>query len=91
MRKIELEEMIKNAPTVKTLDRNALVDYFRNIVENWDSLDKDRVLRENVVSIEIEKNGMANILLTMPLVEFTSGSLGSLHIATYNQLLVPKV
>jgi site-specific DNA recombinase len=76
MRKIELEETIKNAPTVKTLDRNALVDYFRNIVDNWDSLDKDRVLRENVVSIEIEKNGMANILLTMPLVEFTSGSLG---------------
>ena len=76
MRKIELEEMIKNVPTVKTLDRNALVDYFRNIVENWDSLDKDRVLRENVVSIEIEKNGMANILLTMPLIEYTSGSLG---------------
>jgi hypothetical protein len=60
-------------------------------VENWDSLDKDRVLRENVVSIEIEKNGMANILLTMPLVEFTSGSLGIKHTATYNQLLVPKV
>ena len=67
------------------------MDYFRNIVENWDSLDKDRVLRENVVSIEIENNGMANILLTMPLIEYTSGSLGRLQSKAYNHLLVPKV
>lgn len=66
MRKIELEETIKNVPTVKTLDRNALVDYFRNIVDNWDSLDKDR---------------MANILLTMPLVAYKAGDLGEPHTA----------
>ncbi len=84
VRKLELEEKIRKAPMPISLDKDALVDYFRNIVENWDSLDKDRVIRDNVMSVEIETNGMANILLTMPFVAFSSGDLGDKHIVPYN-------
>ena len=76
-RQAELRELLLKAPPKVNLDRDMLIDYFRVLVENWNVADKERIVRENVMGIEIEKTGNINVMLTLPVV-CSSGGLGVL-------------